>query len=46
MKKREREQDFQETIEDLKNDNVSLKEALSRERSEREKQVEDIQYEL
>lgn len=46
MKKREREQDFQETIEDLKNDNVSLKEALSRERSDREKQVEDLQYEL
>lgn len=45
IRSRERDQRNQETIDDLKTDNNSLRDTLSRERSDKEKIIEDMQYE-
>jgi hypothetical protein len=46
MRNREQEQQNQETIDDLKSENTSLRENLNKERSEKDKQIEDLTYEL
>lgn len=46
MKNRELNQQFQESIDDLKSDNTQLRDALNRERADKDKQIEDITYEL
>lgn len=46
MKNRELSQQLQETIDDLKSDNTQLRDALNKERSDKDKQIEDITYEL
>jgi|JI10StandDraft_1071094.scaffolds.fasta_scaffold2227247_1 chromosome segregation ATPase len=46
MKSRERDQQYQETIDDLKSDSNTLRDTLSRERADKEKQIDDLTYEL
>jgi hypothetical protein len=37
-------QQQQETIDDLKSDNTQLRDALNKERADKDKQIEDITY--
>jgi len=46
LKNREQDQTNQEIIAELKSDNTSLRENLNKERSEKDKQIEDLTYEL
>lgn len=46
MKGRERDQQNQEIIDDLKNDNHTLRDTLARERTDKDKQIDDLTYEL
>ena len=45
-KNKEKDLQYQETIDDLKSDNTNLRDALNRERADKDKQIEDITYEL
>ena len=46
LKSKEMNQNFQETIDELKSDNTALRDNLNRQRSDKDKQIEDITYEL
>ena len=46
MKNKELNQQFQESIDELKSDNTQLRDALNKERADKDKQIEDITYEL
>ena len=46
LKSREKDQHYQEAIDDLKSENNTLRDNLSKERADKEKQIEDLTYEL
>ncbi len=46
LRNREKDQQAQETIDDLKNENTIFRETLLKERTEKDKHIEDITYEL